>query len=305
MNLHQFNLNPAKDLLQRASAVRSASVPGVATADARKSLGQSRAPDHNSLPASSAVWTLNLEVSAQRAFTLIELLFVTAIIGILAAMLLPALVHARSLAQRADCLSNLRELGLGTELYLGDNGGLAFNKSAPASAAGQQWWFGWLATGAEGRRAFDLTTGVLYPYLRGNATRLCPSLDYTSPLFKLKGAGAIFSYGCNAYLFAGPNQPPVPASVIAHPADTVLFADAAQVNDFEAPASRTHPMFEEFYYVDTNLSYPNAHFRHGQLANVTRADGHVDMEKPVPGSLDPRLPGQHLGRLRPEILTVP
>ena len=239
------------------------------------------------------------------AFTLIELLVVMAIIGILAAMLLPALVHAKGSAQRADCVSNLRELGIGTELYLGDNAGLAFNKSAPPNAAGQQWWFGWLGSGAEGQRPFDLSTGVLFPYLHGTGTRLCPALGYTSPLFKLKGTNAILSYGCNAYLFAGPNQSPLAASVVQHPADTVIFADAAEVNDFEAPASRTHPMFEEFYYVDTNSAYPNAHFRHSQLANVTRADGHVDLEKPVPGSLDPRIPSQNLGRLRPEILAVP
>ena len=249
---------------------------------------------------------MKFEVSTiRRAFTLIELLVVTAIIGILAAILLPALVHAKGSAQRADCASNLRELGLGMELYLGDNGGLAFNKCSGATSAGQQWWFGWLAAGVEGQRAFDLSTGALYPYLRGTGTRLCPSLDYSSPLFKRKGTNVIFSYGCNSYLFAGPTQSPVRASVLMHPADTVLFADAAEVNDFQAPASRTHPMFEEFYYLDTNSSYPNAHFRHNQLANVTRADGHVDLEKPVAGSLDPRIPGQCIARLRPEILTVP
>ena len=248
---------------------------------------------------------LNPDCRAEPAFTLIELLVVAAIIDILAAMLLPALVRAKGSAQRADCVSNLRELGLGMELYLGDNGGRFFSKCAPATAAGQQWWFGWLAAGAEGRRAFDLSTGVLYPYLRGAGTRLCPSLDYTSPLFKLKGTNANFSYGCNSYLFAGPTQPLVPASALRHPADTVTFADAAEVNDFEAPASRTHPMFEEFYYVDTNSSYPNAQFRHSLVANVTRADGHVDLEKPVSGSLDPRLPSEHLGRLRPESLAVP
>ena len=269
-----------------------------------------RRPKHSGLNLDawsfSDVWSLKFEVSARRsAFTLIELLVVTAIIGILAAMLLPALVRAKNSAQRADCTSNLRQLGLANELYLGDNAGLAFRKCGLADATGQKWWFGWLGAGAEGQRPFDLTSGVLYAYLHGSDLRLCPALNYASPLFKLKATNVVFSYGCNTYLFAGPIQPPVSASTLRHPADTVVFADAAEVNDFQAPASRTHPMFEEFYYVDTNTSYPNAHFRHSQLANAIRADGHVELEKPVPGSLDPRIPSQYLGRLRPEILAVP
>jgi prepilin-type N-terminal cleavage/methylation domain-containing protein/prepilin-type processing-associated H-X9-DG protein len=247
------------------------------------------------------------------AFTLVEMLVVIAIVGILAALLLPVLAQGRSSAQRAACESNLRQLAVATEMYLGDNGGYFFPRSGPPSSAGQQWWFGWLqgTTVPEGQRAFDLSTGVLFPYLRGSDVRLCPSPNWRSPQFKPKGTNVIFSYGCNAYLFAGPGRLPVNIDQVSRPASTALFADAAQVNIFQAPASPANPMFEEFYYVDLETNYgrfnnqPNGHFRHSQRANATFADGHVGKEKPVPGSFDKRLPSQHIGQLRPEILTLP
>src|SRR5215469_10597579 len=59
---------------------------------------------------------------AKRAFTLVELLVVIAIIGILIALLLPAINAAREAGRRASCLNNMKQLGLGVNNFISTAG---------------------------------------------------------------------------------------------------------------------------------------------------------------------------------------
>jgi len=63
---------------------------------------------------------LQFAAPAVKAFSLIELLVVVAIVGVLASLLLPTLGRAKQEGQRIGCASNLRQIGVALSLYLAD-----------------------------------------------------------------------------------------------------------------------------------------------------------------------------------------
>ncbi len=191
---------------------------------------------------------------AQAGFTLVELLVVTAIISVLAAMLLPALERALASARGISCANNLKQIGIGLTLYADMCGGWTPNLDAPI----------WTVK-ASGLPAGSPPSWI--GYVVENYDKLdCPS--YKLMFFKQGNYGLSFD-ACAFNYFGKPHRK---LDGFKYPSQVLFCCDVFYegTNDLNAEGYMTGSS----YCLDSTAGHSNRHFRHLGALNVIYLDTH-------------------------------
>lgn len=225
--------------------------------------------------------------SSKRAFTLIELLVVIAIIAILAAILFPVFAQAKAAAKKTQCLSGVKQISVGSVLYSGDYDDNLVNQGFSAFSGSiyeyHSWWGGFMYDfSVDYTQHLHPEYGLLYPYMKNRAINDCP----TAADGKMQPAlGYVNGYGVNNKLIINPTvydanynilppPPPVSATSLDAPAETILMGDNAGIETGDGAP---------YLYQDPSIALPSTtHYgrarvaaRHTAKANIAWADGHA------------------------------
>lgn len=193
-------------------------------------------------------------------FTLVELLVVIAIIGVLIALLLPAIQAARESARRAQCTNQLRQLGLGVQNFISANGG-EFPPGSPGP--GEHGLFTYVLPYIEENALYDQIDVKRVTYTTETdpmrftivKTYVCPSYP-ESPLisdpFAIYRQGALTTYQAVGGAFTLPNQEFVASASYGDMPTNGAFrwaGDPRRIKDFVDGTSHTL-ILGEFVHAD-------------------------------------------------------
>jgi len=237
-----------------------------------------------------------------RAFTIIELLIVIAIISILAAILFPVFAQVREKARQTSCASNLKQIGLAALMYDQDYDDtvVPYEIGADVHNSYVTWW----GTQKGAPAVYEMRGGLLEPYMKSSPIQACPSFD---PAISTKVG--LTGYGYNVDFLAPYPTPlrvdkngnyievPVKLSQIQVTAMTVLMADAAQL--YPTGKLGADPWLDEPSKSGKTKAgtYPIYHARHQGYGNVLWVDGHIKAMRPAYDKVLPKYQAVNLGDL--------